>query len=40
MGKLSKGIEWFLEKSWSQKFLARSRNLGSVFDGSRSLVCG
>ena len=32
------GIEWYLEKRGSRKILARSWNLGSVFDGSRSLV--
>jgi len=32
-----RGIEWYLKKRGSQKILAQSRNLGSVFDGSRSL---
>ena len=30
--------EWYLEKRGSRKILAGSRNLGSVFDKSRSLV--
>ena len=33
-----RGGEWYLEKCGSQKILAGSRNLGSVFDKSRSLV--
>ena len=32
------GIEWYLEKRGSRKILARSRNLGSAFDGFRNLV--
>ena len=35
---LSRGGEWYLEKRGSRKILAGSRNLGSVFDKSRSLV--
>ena len=34
----SGGAEWYLEKRGSRKVLAGSRNLGSVFDKSRSLV--
>ena len=34
----SRGGEWYLEKRGSRKILAGSRNLGSVFDKSRSLV--
>ena len=34
------GIEWHLEKRGSRKILARSRNVGSVFERSRSLVSG
>ena len=30
--------EWYLEKRGSRKILAGSRNLGSVFDKSRSFV--
>ena len=33
-----RGGEWYLEKRGSRKSLAGSRNLGSVFDKSRSLV--
>ena len=33
-----RGGEWYLEKSGSRKILAGSRNLGSIFDKSRSLV--
>ena len=33
-----RGMEWYLEERRSRKILARSRNIGSVFDGSRSLV--
>ena len=33
-----RGDEWYLEKRGSRKILAGSRNLGSVFDKSRSLV--
>ena len=33
-----RGGEWYLEKRGSRKILAGSRNLGSVFDKSRSLV--
>ena len=33
-----RGGEWYLEKRGSRKILARSRNLGNVFDKSRSLV--
>ena len=33
-----RGAEWYLEKRGSRKILAGSRNLGSVFDKSRSLV--
>ena len=32
------GGEWYLEKRGSRKILAGSRNLGSVFDKSRSIV--
>ena len=34
----SRGGEWYLEKRGSRKIFAGSRNLGSVFDKSRSLV--
>ena len=33
-----RGGEWYLEKRGSQKILSGSRNLGSVYDKSRSLV--
>ena len=33
-----RGGEWYLEKHGSRKILAGSRNLGSAFDKSRSLV--
>ena len=33
-----RGAEWYLEKRGSWKILAGSRNLGSVFDKSQSLV--
>ena len=33
-----RGGEWYLEKLGSQKILAGSRNLGSIFDKSRSLI--
>ena len=33
-----RGGEWYLEKRGSRKILVGSRNLGSVFDKSRSLV--
>ena len=33
-----RGGEWYLEKRGSRKILAGSRNLGSVFDKSRSLI--
>ena len=33
-----RGGEWYHEKRGSRKILAGSRNLGSVFDRSRSLV--
>ena len=33
-----RGAEWYLEKRGSRKILAGSRNLGSVFDKSQSLV--
>ena len=33
-----RGGEWYLEKRESRKILAGSRNLGSIFDKSRSLV--
>ena len=33
-----RGAEWYLEKRGSRKILAGSRNLGSIFDKSRSLV--
>ena len=33
-----RGGEWYLEKRGSRKILAGSRNLGSIFDKSRSLV--
>ena len=33
-----RGGEWYLEKRGSRKILTGSRNLGSVFDKSRSLV--
>ena len=36
--QLSRGGEWYLEKRGYRKILARSRNLGNVFDKSRSLV--
>ena len=36
---LTGGI-WYLEKRWSRKILAQSRNLVSVVDVSRSLVFG
>ena len=35
-----RGGEWYLEKRGSRKILAGSRNLGRVFDKSRSLVFG
>ena len=35
---ISRGAEWYLEKCGSWKILAGSRNLGRVFDKSRSLV--
>ena len=35
---IRRGGEWYLEKRGSRKILAGSRNLGSVFDKSRSLV--
>ena len=35
---LYRGGEWYPEKRGSRKILAGSRNLGSVFDKSRSLV--
>ena len=38
MVKHIRGGEWYLEKRGSRKILARSRNLGNVFDKSRSLV--
>ena len=38
MPYLYRGGEWSLEKRGSRKILAGSRNLGSVFDKSRSLV--
>ena len=34
----NRGGEWYHEKRGSRKILAGSRNLGSVFDKSRSLV--
>ena len=33
-----RGGEWYLEKCESRKILAGSRNLGNVFDKSRSLI--
>ena len=36
--KKIRGGEWYLKKRGSRKILAGSRNLGSVFDKSRSLV--
>ena len=33
-----RGGQWYLEKCGSRKILAGSRNLGNVFDKSRSLV--
>ena len=36
--RIRRGGEWYLEKRGSRKILAGSRNLGSVFDKSRSLV--
>ena len=36
--KQIRGGEWYLEKRGSRKILAGSRNLGSVFEKSRSLV--
>ena len=38
MAPTGRGGEWYLEKRGSRKILAGSRNLGSVFDKSRSLV--
>ena len=38
VGHRVRGGEWYLEKRGSRKILAGSRNLGSVFDKSRSLV--
>ena len=35
---LARGGEWYLERRRSRKILTGSRNLGSVFDKSRSLV--
>ena len=35
---LFRGGEWYLERRGSRKILTGSRNLGSVFDKSRSLV--
>ena len=35
---INRGAEWYLEKLGSRNILAGSRNLGSVFDKSRSLV--
>ena len=34
----NRGGEWYLERRGSRKILTGSRNLGSVFDKSRSLV--
>ena len=34
----SRGSEWYLQKRGSRKILSGSRNLGSVYDKSRSLV--
>ena len=34
----TRGGEWYVEKRGSRKIFAGSRNLGSVFDKSRSLV--
>ena len=34
----SRGGEWYHEKHGFRKILAGSRNLGSIFDKSRSLV--
>ena len=36
--KQSRGGEWYLEKRGSPKILAGSRNVGNVFDKSRSIV--
>ena len=36
--KNQRGGEWYLEKRGSREIMAESRNLGSVFDESRSLV--
>ena len=36
--RILRGGEWYLEKRGSRKILAGSRNLGSVFEKSRSLV--
>ena len=33
-----RGGEWYLKKGGSRKILSGSRNLGSVYDKSRSLV--
>ena len=37
-GNFRRGGEWYLEKRGSRKTLAGSRNLGNVFDKSRSFV--
>ena len=37
-GSRMRGSEWYLENRGSRKILAGSRNLGNVFDKSRSLV--
>ena len=38
MQQSTRGGEWYLEKRGSRKMLSGSRNLGSVYDKSRSLV--
>ena len=38
MENCTRGGKWYLEKCESRKVLAGSRNLGNVFDKSRSLV--
>ena len=35
---MCRGGELYLEKRWSWKILAGSRNLGNVFDKSQSLI--
>ena len=38
LSTIFRGGEWYLEKRGSRKILSGSRNLGSVYDKSRSLV--